>query len=100
MVVPGNVRFWLKADIPACVDLCPLLRVKQTFNCRYRQLVPRSVELVEEWRGRAGRNLGIVISRVERMLGRISPDEGRATVQWLDNLEAAQATAIMRALLA
>jgi hypothetical protein len=25
-----NVRYWHKADIPACVDLCPLSGVKRT----------------------------------------------------------------------
>jgi hypothetical protein len=29
---PANVRYWLKADIPAHVDLCPLLGVKRTQN--------------------------------------------------------------------
>jgi hypothetical protein len=27
---PLNVRYWHKADIPAYVDLCPLLGVKRT----------------------------------------------------------------------
>jgi len=31
-----NVRYWLKADIPAYVGLCPLLGVKRTWDLPLR----------------------------------------------------------------
>jgi hypothetical protein len=30
VIASANVRYWHKADIPACADLCPLSGVKQT----------------------------------------------------------------------
>ena len=60
--------------------------------------MPEGAELVQEWRSRAGRNVGIIHDRLNRMLERMSPADGETTWQWLENLPPAQAKAIFRAL--
>ena len=59
---------------------------------------PEGAELVQEWRSRAGRNLATVRTRMERMLGRMSPGEEETALDWFDELSPAQAKAVLRAL--
>ena len=59
---------------------------------------PEGAELVQEWRGRAGRKLGSVRARMERMLDNMSPGEEETALAWFDNLTAAQAKAVLRTL--
>ncbi len=59
---------------------------------------PEGAELVQEWRSRAGRNLATVRTRMERMLGRMSPGEEETALDWFDELPPAQAKAVLRAL--
>ena len=60
--------------------------------------MPEGAELVQEWRSRAGRNVGIIHDRLNRMLERMSPADEETTWQWLENLPPAQAKANFRAL--
>ena len=59
---------------------------------------PAGAELVEEWRGRAGRKLGGLGQRVDLMLDAMSPaDEDRA-IDWFDALPPAQKKAVLKGL--
>ncbi len=55
-------------------------------------------ELVQEWRSRAGRKLGIIHDRVQRILGGMSDGEQETALAWFDELNAAQAKAVLRTL--
>ncbi len=55
-------------------------------------------ELVQEWRSRAGRKVGTIHDRVQRILGGMSPGEEETALAWFDNLTAAQAKSVLRGL--
>ncbi len=55
-------------------------------------------ELVQEWRSRAGRKVGIIHDRVQRILGGMSEGEEKTALAWFDNLTAAQAKSVLRGL--
>ncbi len=55
-------------------------------------------ELVQEWRSRAGRKVGTIHDRVQRILGGMSAGEQETALAWFDNLTAAQAKSVLRGL--
>ena len=55
-------------------------------------------ELVAEWRSRAGRKLGSIRARMERMLDNMSAGEEETALNWFDDLPSPQAKAVLRAL--
>ena len=55
-------------------------------------------ELVQEWRSRAGRKVGTIHDRVQRILGGMSDGEQEKALTWFDNLTAAQAKSVLRGL--
>ena len=55
-------------------------------------------ELVQEWRSRAGRKVGIIHDRVQRMLGGMSDGEQETALNWFYSLTAAQAKSVLRGL--
>ena len=59
---------------------------------------PEGAELVAEWRSRAGRKIGDVRARMERILDGMSPAEEEKALDWFDALSSPQAKAVLRAL--
>lgn len=54
--------------------------------------------LVNEWGSRAGRNVAMVRWRLNRMVDRMSPEDGDRFRKWFDDLSTAQVTAIYKAM--
>ncbi len=59
---------------------------------------PEGAELVKEWRGRAGRKLGVVRQRIDLMLKAMSPADMDRAMAWFDGLPPAQAKAVLKGL--
>ena len=55
-------------------------------------------ELVTEWGSRAGRKIGDVRARMERMLDGMSPAEEEKALTWFDALPSPQAKAVLKTL--